>query len=262
MKSRDNWGWQGRIGMFIVSSEAVPEAEWWAMMPEGCSVHAARVASSTPWATWRADGSDVDLAADLARGAEQFASMQLSAVVLGHSSSGFVGGTGWDAATVQALSEILGPDIAVTTNGLDSFAALKASGIERPFLVLPPWFNAATVDKGLGYFRDNGVTLSGHLQYDPGPGWCDVPPGDMYRRGMGFAQEIEPLYRQIRAACPDQADGVLIAGTGFRCVGIIDTLERDLGRPVLTANQVSLWNCLRLSGVRARVEGYGRLFTL
>ena len=138
MKSRDNWGWQGRIGMFIVSSEAVPEAEWWAMMPEGCSVHAARVASSTPWATWRADGSDVDLAADLARGAEQFASMQLSAVVLGHSSSGFVGGTGWDAATVQALSEILGPDIAVTTNGLDSFAALKASGIERPFLVLPP----------------------------------------------------------------------------------------------------------------------------
>ena len=70
------------------------------------------------------------------------------------------------------------------------------------------------------------------------------------------------MYRQIRAACPDQADGVLIAGTGFRCVGIIDTLERDLGRPVLTANQVSLWNCLRLSGVRARVEGYGRLFTL
>ena len=25
--------WKARIGMFIVSSEPVPEAEWWAMMP-------------------------------------------------------------------------------------------------------------------------------------------------------------------------------------------------------------------------------------
>ena len=55
---------------------------------------------------------------------------------------------------------------------------------------------------------------------------------------MGFEQEIEPLYAQIRAACPDEADGVLIAGTGFRCVGIIDALEQDLKRPVLSANQV------------------------
>ena len=35
-------GWKARIGMFIVSSEPVPEAEWWAMMPSGVSVHAAR----------------------------------------------------------------------------------------------------------------------------------------------------------------------------------------------------------------------------
>ena len=33
MATADNWGWKARIGMFIVSSEAVPEAEWWAMMP-------------------------------------------------------------------------------------------------------------------------------------------------------------------------------------------------------------------------------------
>ena len=33
MTQRDNWGWQARIGMFIVGSEVVPEAEWWAMVP-------------------------------------------------------------------------------------------------------------------------------------------------------------------------------------------------------------------------------------
>jgi hypothetical protein len=58
-------------------------------------------------------------------------------------------------------------------------------------------------------------------------------------RGMGIAQAIEPLYQQVRVACPQEADGVLIAGTGFRCVGILHALERDLQRPVVSANQAS-----------------------
>ena len=37
MKQPDNWGWKARIGMFIVGVEAVPEAEWWAMLPSGIS---------------------------------------------------------------------------------------------------------------------------------------------------------------------------------------------------------------------------------
>ena len=87
----DNWGAHARVGMFIVGSEAVPEAEWWAMLPPGVSVHAARITAKTPWASWRADRNGVELSDDLARGAAQFASMRLSAVVIGHSSSSFVG---------------------------------------------------------------------------------------------------------------------------------------------------------------------------
>ena len=37
-------------------------------------------------------------------------------------------------------------------------------------------------------------------------------------------------------------------------------LEEDLGRPVLSANQVVLWHALCLAGVRASVGGYGCLF--
>jgi maleate isomerase len=82
----------------------------------------------------------------------------------------------------------------------------------------------------------------------------------MYPRGLGFEQEIEPLFVQIKAGCPADADGVLIAGTGFRCVAILDALERELKRPVLSANQASLWHCLRIAGVKAKVQGYGSLF--
>ena len=68
---------------------------------------------------------------------------------------------------------------------------------------------------------ERGFAPSGHLRYDPGPGWRDIAPGELYGRGMAVAQQVEPLLAQIRAACPPAADGVLIGGTGFRCVGIV-----------------------------------------
>ena len=255
----DNWGWRARVGMFIVGVEAVPEAEWWAMMPPGVSVHAARVTASTPWAAWDAGRTAVLLAEDVERGARQFAGMQLSAVVIGHSSSSIAGGEGWDAAVIARLCEIVGSDCAVTTNGRDCQGALQALGVKRPYLVFPAWFGDAILPQGVSYFAEHGFSPAGYMRFDPGIGWRDVRPADLYPRGMGFDQDIEVLYRQIRSDCPDDADGVMIVGTGLRCVGIIEALEADLGRPVVTANQASLWNCLRLAGVSAKVDGYGRL---
>lgn len=260
--AKDNWGWRARIGLFIVASEAVPEAEWWAMAPAGVSVHAARVTAKAPWASWSADRAGVELAADLDRGCRQFAAMQLSAVTVAHTSSSVVGGKGWDEAVIARLAAELGNGVNVTTNGLDTLMALRAAGITHPLLVLPPWFPDDTIAAALRYYREQGIEPAAHLRMDPGRKWRDLAPGDLYGQGLGFAQEIEPLYRQIRAACPPRADGVLIAGTGFRCVGILEALERDLGRPAVSANQAGLWRCLRLSGVREAVEGYGSLLRL
>jgi maleate isomerase len=128
--------------------------------------------------------------------------------------------------------------------------------------VLPPWFGDDTVKAALAYYAEHGYELAGHHRYDPGRKWRDLPPNELVRQGLGFEQEIEPLYSQIRTACPKTADGVLIGGTGFRCVGILETLEQDLKRPVISANQASLWHCLRLSGVHEPVAGYGRLLRM
>ncbi|MFN3745004.1 MAG: hypothetical protein ACK4TL_09890 [Hyphomicrobiaceae bacterium] len=260
MRTRnDNWGSDARIGMFIVGSEAVPEAEWWAMLPPNVSVHAARVTAPAPWARWRGDQAGVELEADLVRGCRQFGAMRLSAVTIAHTSSSIVGGEGWDEAAVAALADALGSGAVVTTNGLDSLAALRTAGVRHPYLVLPPWFGAATVAAGVRYYADHGYAPAAHMRYDPGPKWRHLPPGELYPRGMGFEQELEPLYAQIASSCPASADGVLIAGTGFRCVGILEALEQELKRPVLSANQASLWHCLRLAGVRTKIPGYGSL---
>ena len=68
--------------------------------------------------------------------------------------------------------------------------------------------------------------------------------------------------RWLMPACPTEADGILIGGTGFRCVGILEALEQDLKRPAISANQASLWHCLQLSSVKEPVAGYGSLFKL
>lgn len=257
--NNDNWGDRARIGMFIVSSEAVPEAEWQAMAPRGVSVHAARVTAAAPWAQWRADRGGVDLADDLARGCRQFAAMALEAVVIGHTSSSVIGGIGWDEAVIGKMRTILGDDVQVTTNGADTIAGLMAVGARRPYIVAPPWFEDGAIQSALTYYADYGFEPAGAMRYDPGGKWRDIPPEDLYARGMGFAQRIKPLYQQITDTCPADADAILIAGTGVRCVGIIEPLEGALGRPVVTANQASLWRCLRLSGVNDAIESYGQL---
>jgi maleate isomerase len=230
------------------------------MCPPNVSVHAARVTARAPWAPWRQDRIGVVLADDLLRGSHQFGAMRLAAITIGHTSSSVLGGKGWDEAVVAALADAIGTGATITTNGLDTLAALRAAGVRRPFLVLPPWFGEETVAAGARYYTDHGFAPAAHLRYDAGPKWRDVPPGEMYPRGLGFEQEIEPLHAQIKAGCPADADGILIAGTGFRCVAILEALERELNRPVLSANQASLWHCLRIAGVKAKVQGYGSLF--
>jgi maleate isomerase len=262
MTQRDNWGWRARIGLFIVGNEVVPEAEWWAMAPSGVSVHAARVTAKSPWASWNENRTRVELADDVLRGARQFAAMHLSAVVLAHTTSSVVGGKGWDDATVAALTTEVGAKTIATTNGLDTITALQASNVKRPFLVLPAWYPDGTIAAAMTYYKDHGFAPAGSLRMDPGRTWRDLPPSDLYGQGMAVAQEVEPLYSQVRAACPPDADGVLIGGTGFRCVAILDALEQDLQRPVISANQASIWHCLRRAGVREVVSGYGRLLGL
>ncbi|HJQ60185.1 MAG TPA: hypothetical protein VJ890_24990 [Vineibacter sp.] len=259
--ANDNWGSAARFGIFVVGSEVVPEAEWWAMVPGGVSVHAARITAATPWAPWQPDGKAIVLAPDLERGAAQFAAMRLSVAVVAHTSSSVVGGPGWDAAVIAQLKARVGDATQVTTNGTDCVTALRACGIRRPLLVAPPWFRDDAIAAGVSYFEQHGFAVAKTLRHFPEPKWANASPEHLYGKFMHLEQNVDLLRQQIVSACPPSADGILIAGTGFRCVSIIDALESALNLPVVTANQASLWRCLSLAGVQERVSGYGRLLS-
>ncbi|MBO0816103.1 MAG: hypothetical protein J2P30_13305 [Actinobacteria bacterium] len=58
----------------------------------------------------------------------------------------------------------------------------------------------------------------------------------------------------------DAAQAVFIGGNGFRAAGAIEALETAIGRPVLTSNQVLLWQLLAQVDAAFEIHGYGRLF--
>ena len=58
------------------------------------------------------------------------------------------------------------------------------------------------------------------------------------------------------------AQALLIPCTDFEAVDLIAPLERDLGTPVLTSNQATMWHALRLAGIQDGVPGFGRLMDL
>lgn len=62
-----------------------------------------------------------------------------------------------------------------------------------------------------------------------------------------------------RAADSAEADCVSLACSGIRTAAIMEPLENDLGKPVVSAPAVSIRSALRLAGVKAPVRGRGVL---
>jgi maleate isomerase len=257
----DNWGWLARFGILVIDKDPVAEAEFWAIAPPGVTVHTARFASP------RAAGSDsygddparaVAGSPDIARGLDFLGQMELDAICVCFTTSSFFGGYGFDEKFVAEASA-MAHGRPVTTAALAMTNAIRAAGIHRPLLVITPWFKESIVSASVRYFADAGLEMAGRLRFDLGPGWRDLEPWQIWDRGGQWVVRPEEVYHQVRRALPPGADGVIVPGSGFRSAESIALLERDLGLPVVTANQASVWECLRIAGTAAPVPGYGAL---
>jgi len=255
------WGWGARIGILVIHKDAVPEAELWAMAPPGVTLHAARFES--PRRRGHDFGADAARAVaespDVARGLEFFGELELDVVCLCFGSASFLGGPGFDAAFAAEASKLAG-GTPVTTAAAAMLDALRATEVCRPLLVSPPWFTATSGAAAERFFAANGVEIAGTVRFDLGPGWRQLQTFEVYDRGGQWYVRPEEVYRQVRAAFPATADGVLMPGSGFRSLEAVEMLERDLQVPVVTSNQACLWHCLQLAGIHDVVSGCGRLF--
>ncbi|MPZ65469.1 MAG: maleate cis-trans isomerase [Pseudonocardiaceae bacterium] len=183
-------------------------------------------------------GSDEVLAEGVARLGE------LDSVVWACTSGSFVFGWQGAAQQVEALAKVAGVPASSTSFAFtDAVAALGARRVAV----------AATYP---GDVAERFVEFLGHAGIDV---------VRLSSRGIVTAAEVGTLGRDdvldfAEANDHPDADVVLMPDTALHTVGWLDDLELRVGKPVLTANQVSIWQGLRLAGTGLRRPGLGTLF--
>ena len=249
---RDGWEADTRIGLLTPAGDLGPEAEFKAMSPATVTVHAARV----PFAAMRQRGAmDPTIAIEAVRAmaeppgvdsaVELLALAPLDVIGFGFTSSSYVIGREDELQMCARLGDRAG-GLPIVASGAAMVDAAVSLGAQRVFLVSPPWFDAQLTELGSQYFASAGLDVVAAASADL--------PSD--QRSIAPA----PLHAWVKANAPGDADVVIIGGNGFRAVGVIEALELDLGRPVVTANQALLWACVTQIGSSAQVVGYGQLF--
>lgn len=84
--------------------------------------------------------------------------------------------------------------------------------------------------------------------------------GGPYVAGHEVSSQLpSSAYRLLKEADAPNAEALVMTIPNFRTAEILDRLEADIGKPVVTGNQALAWTCLRTLGIREPMEGLGRL---
>ena len=239
-----------RVGVLTPHAAIGPEAEFPAMGPRRVVTCVARVARETAGVgvgatpTSRAGLRTLTTPPFLDAAADALARGSLDVIGYASTSSAYAIGFDAEAEVVSRLSQRVG--IPVLATCASAVLALLVLNVERIALVDPPWFDGELNELGSAYFQSVGFDVvsssSAGLSLDP--------------RQIETAAVIKWTSQHVS----ENAEAVFIGGNGFRVVGAIAALEAAIGRPVLSSNQVLLWNLLARAGATFEVSGYGRLF--
>ncbi len=232
------YGWRLRLGMLLPSSNPVGEPEVAAMLPPGVSLHTTRLKL--------AGSTAEELLAMTAKVEEGAALLADAGVDL----------IGFNCTAVSTFDEGMAADLSVRISAASSVPAIStADGILAGFralgavriVLLTPYIDAVN-ERELAFLRRHGLEVLDHsgLGLSEGQGMASVEPGEWYRRALAMRHSAADVY--------------FLSCTAIRVLPIIEMLERDLGRPVVTSNQALVWHALRTAGFRDAPPGLGTLF--
>ncbi|WP_459707717.1 maleate cis-trans isomerase family protein [Actinophytocola sp. KF-1] len=145
-------------------------------------------------------------------------------------SGSFVGGADGERALHASMMSAGAPAATTTSGGL--VQALRALGLTR-IAVVTPYIDSVT-DRLLSFLTEHGVEVVSSV----GLGLLD------HIWKVGYAEIVQA----VTAVDVPEADGLFISCTNVPTYDIIGPLESWLGKPVLTANQVTMWSALHAIG--------------
>ncbi|MFH1757584.1 MAG: maleate cis-trans isomerase [Pseudomonadota bacterium] len=243
------YGWKGRIGLLVPSRNTTMEPEFNRIAPEGVSIHAARMflKENSPAALIKME-KEIDPAVSL------IMAVNPDVIVFGDTSGSFIKGLGYDQKLIKKISgQTKIKAITTSTAVIEALKLLKVTKVavatpyteevnekEREFIEAHGI--RVTRIKGLGYSKP--VKLY-PLASNPVSGMGLLNPSVAYK----LAQDVDSR----------EAEGIFISCTNFRTIEIIEALEKNVGKPVVTSNQASMSMALRVMGIREKITGFGVL---
>lgn len=222
---------QSGIGV-VAPFDFALDRELWRWVPDDISLHITRMPYAPLPATLEMAVHISDPAL-VAQGVTDVRAVSPLVMAYACTSGSFIGGLAGEAALVSAMTEA-GAPAAVTTSGalLEALHHLELSRI-------------ATVTP---YVADLTVGLSSYL--------AEAGVEVIAAAGLGLTSDIWTVHYDVTAGLvrdTDTADAqaVFISCTNLPTYDVIAPLERELGKPVLTANQVTMWSALHVIGRKA-----------
>ncbi|RJQ83083.1 maleate cis-trans isomerase family protein [Amycolatopsis panacis] len=216
---------QRGIGV-IAPFDLALERELWRWVPMEVSLHLAR----TPYEPVPVSMEMAQLVSDrrhLAAATRDILHVEPEVVAYLCTSGSFVNGVDHERSLTKAICDAGAPD-AVTTSGALA-EVLQRLDLHRVSVLTP--YDADLTGKLHDFLTELGVrtVASDHL----GLG------GGIWKVGYRTIAE------RILAADHSAAEAIFVSCTNLPTFDLIEPLEKALGKPVLTANQLTMWACLR-----------------
>lgn len=187
---------------------------------------------------------DLGSASRLAEGAQVLVEQHPDSVMWACTSGSFV--FGWEGAQrqVSEVGDLLG--LPVSSTSVAFVNALSSLGIHR-------------VSVAASYPQD----VAEHFAQFLSRGGVEVV--HLGSHGIHTAAEVGKLGREqvvemVRGADGESAQAILVPDTAMHSLAWLEYLEDAVGKPVLTANQVTVWEGLRIAGGNTVLPGLGSLF--
>jgi maleate isomerase len=212
-----------RIGLLVPSSNTTMEPDFYRMAPEGVSIHSARMMLDevTP-------ESLIRMADYAEKAAGLLSTADVSVIVYGCTTGSLVGGIEWEKDLVHRIQLKTGI-LSISTSGATPYSD-TLNNLEVNFLEAQGF--KVTDIEGLGLL--NNLLI-----------------------GRTSAEVVFNLVDKVAK----QVDIVFISCTNLPVIHIIERIEKELGKTIVTSNQASFWAALREFGLSG-FEGYGKLMKI
>ena len=140
------------------------------------------------------------------------------------------------------------PNAKLTTPSSAAIKALRKFNVKRLSIFTP--YSKILNDEVVEYFSKEGFEITSNNYLDIAADY------DIGKVDQKF------LYNILSKIDLRDADALFISCTALPVLNIIDDLEKKLNKPVLSSNQILIWDSLESIGKNNDVTGFGKLFKI